>query len=78
MQTLDRVVRVLDAVARGDGGCSLADLVRDTCLVGTAEELIERIKELERGGLRELMWATGTDDKWRFSRELADRVMARV
>ena len=47
-----------------------ADLVRDTCLVGSAEELIERIQELERGGLRELMWATGTDDKWRFSRDL--------
>ena len=55
-----------------------ADLVRDTCLVGTAEELIERIQELERGGLRELMWATGTDDKWRFSRDFADRVMARL
>jgi 5,10-methylenetetrahydromethanopterin reductase len=55
-----------------------AELVRDTCLVGSAEELIERIQELERGGLRELMWATGTEDKWRFSRELADRVMARV
>ena len=55
-----------------------ADLVRDTCLVGTADELIERIQELERGGLRELMWATGTDDKWRFSRDLADRVMARL
>jgi 5,10-methylenetetrahydromethanopterin reductase len=55
-----------------------ADLVRDTCLVGEAEELIERIQELERGGLRELMWATGTDEKWRFSQQLADRVMARL
>jgi alkanesulfonate monooxygenase SsuD/methylene tetrahydromethanopterin reductase-like flavin-dependent oxidoreductase (luciferase family) len=55
-----------------------ADLVRDTCLVGTPEELVERIQELERGGLRELMWATGTDEKWRFSREFADRVMARL
>jgi alkanesulfonate monooxygenase SsuD/methylene tetrahydromethanopterin reductase-like flavin-dependent oxidoreductase (luciferase family) len=55
-----------------------ADLVRDTCLVGTAEELIERIQELERGGLRELMWATGTDEKWRFSQQLADRVLARL
>ncbi len=55
-----------------------ADLVRDTCLVGTAEELIERIQELERGGLRELMLATGTDEKWRFSQQLADRVMARL
>jgi 5,10-methylenetetrahydromethanopterin reductase len=55
-----------------------AELVRDTGLVGSPEEVIERIQELERGGLRELMWATGTDDKWRFSRDLADRVMARV
>lgn len=55
-----------------------AELVRDTCLVGTTEELIERIRELERGGLRELMWATGTDEKWRFSREFAQRVMARL
>ena len=55
-----------------------ADLVRDTCLVGEAEELIERIQELERGGLRELMWASGTDEKWRFSQQLADRVMARL
>jgi alkanesulfonate monooxygenase SsuD/methylene tetrahydromethanopterin reductase-like flavin-dependent oxidoreductase (luciferase family) len=54
-----------------------AELVRATCLVGTAEELIERIHELERGGLRELMWATGTDEKWRFSQEFARRVMAR-
>jgi alkanesulfonate monooxygenase SsuD/methylene tetrahydromethanopterin reductase-like flavin-dependent oxidoreductase (luciferase family) len=45
--------------------------------VGSPEEVIERIRELERGGLREIMWATGTDEKWRFSRDFADRVMAR-
>ncbi|HSE06991.1 MAG TPA: LLM class flavin-dependent oxidoreductase [Methylomirabilota bacterium] len=55
-----------------------ADLVRDTCLVGEAAELIERIQELERGGLRELMWATGTDEKWRFSRQFADQVLAHL
>jgi len=54
-----------------------ADLVRDTCLVGSPDEVIERIKELERGGLREIMWATGTEEKWPFSRAFADRVMAR-
>ena len=37
----------------------------------------EQIRELERGGLRELMFATGVDDKWRFSEEFARRVMAR-
>jgi alkanesulfonate monooxygenase SsuD/methylene tetrahydromethanopterin reductase-like flavin-dependent oxidoreductase (luciferase family) len=54
-----------------------ADLVRATCLVGTAEELIERIRELERGGLRELMFATGVDEKWRMSEDFARRVIAR-
>jgi alkanesulfonate monooxygenase SsuD/methylene tetrahydromethanopterin reductase-like flavin-dependent oxidoreductase (luciferase family) len=54
-----------------------AELVRATCLVGEADELIEQIRELERGGLRELMFATGVDDKWRFSEEFARRVMAR-
>ena len=55
-----------------------ADLVRATCLVGTADELIERIQELERQGLQELMFATGVDGKWRFAEEFSRRVMARV
>jgi 5,10-methylenetetrahydromethanopterin reductase len=55
-----------------------ADLIRATCLVGTAEELIERIRNLERQGLQELMFATGVDEKWRFSEEFARRVMARL
>ena len=54
-----------------------AELIRATCLVGQADELIERIRELERGGLRELMFATGVDEKWRFSQEFARRVMER-
>jgi len=55
-----------------------AELIRATCLVGTAEELIEQIRELERQGLQELMFATGVDEKWRFAEEFARRVMARV
>src|SRR5215468_3420872 len=54
-----------------------AELIRATCLVGEADELIERIRELERGGLRELMFATGVDEKWRFSQDFARQVMAR-
>jgi alkanesulfonate monooxygenase SsuD/methylene tetrahydromethanopterin reductase-like flavin-dependent oxidoreductase (luciferase family) len=54
-----------------------AELVRATCLVGEADELIERIRDLERDGLQELMFATGVDEKWRFSQEFARRVMAR-
>ena len=55
-----------------------ADLVRATCLVGTADELIERIQELER------QRAAGADVRHRRRREVAlrrgvsRRVMARV
>ena len=55
-----------------------ADLARDTCLVGGADELVERHPGARAGGLRELMWATGTDEKWRFSQQLADQVLARL
>jgi 5,10-methylenetetrahydromethanopterin reductase len=55
-----------------------ADLIRATCLVGPAEALVEQIRELERQGLQELMFATGVDDKWRFAEEFARQVMARV
>jgi 5,10-methylenetetrahydromethanopterin reductase len=55
-----------------------ADLIRGTCLVGSAEELVEQIRELERQGLQELMFATGTGEKWGFAEAFARRVMARI
>ena len=55
-----------------------AQLIRDTCLVGTPDELIERIRELERDGLQELTFATGNDAKWRLAEDFARQVMARL
>lgn len=55
-----------------------AQLIRDTCLVGTADELIERIRELERDGLRELIFATGTSAKWHLAEDFARQVMAHL
>jgi alkanesulfonate monooxygenase SsuD/methylene tetrahydromethanopterin reductase-like flavin-dependent oxidoreductase (luciferase family) len=55
-----------------------ADLIRATCLVGTADELVDHVRELERQGLQELMFATGVDDKWRFAEAFARHVMTRV
>ncbi len=55
-----------------------AQLIRDTCLVGTPDELIERIRELERDGLRELTFATGNAAKWRLAEDFARLVMARL
>ena len=55
-----------------------AQLIRDTCLVGAPDELIERIRELERDGLRELTFATGNPGKWRLAEDFARLVMARL
>ncbi len=55
-----------------------ADLMRATCLVGTADELVEQIRELERQGLQELMFATGVDEKWQVAESFARQVMARL
>ena len=63
-----------------DGEAELIDeqLIRDVCLVGTAEELIEQIRGLERDGLRELIFATGNDAKWRLAADFSREVMARL
>jgi alkanesulfonate monooxygenase SsuD/methylene tetrahydromethanopterin reductase-like flavin-dependent oxidoreductase (luciferase family) len=55
-----------------------ADLIRATCLVGTADELVEQIRELERQGLQELMFATGNDEKWSVAEAFARQVMAKL
>ena len=55
-----------------------AQLIRDTCLVGTPDELMERVRELERDGLRELTFATGNSAKWRLADDFARLVMARL
>ena len=55
-----------------------ADLIRATCLVGTADELIAQIRELESQGLQELMFATGVDEKWAFAEAFARQVMDRL
>lgn len=53
-------------------------LIRDTCLVGTAPELIERIRALQADGLQELIFATGNAAKWRLAEDFAREVMARL
>jgi 5,10-methylenetetrahydromethanopterin reductase len=53
-------------------------LIRDVCLVGTADELIERIQGLERDGLQEMVFAVGNTAKWRLAEEFSRTVMARL
>ena len=60
---------------RGEAELIDEQLIRDTCLIGTADELAERIRELERDGLQELVFAIGTDAKWRLAEDFAREVM---
>lgn len=53
-------------------------LIRDTCLVGTADELVERIRGLERDGLEEVVIAVGNETKWRLAEEFSRTVLARL
>jgi hypothetical protein len=46
--------------------------------VGTADELIERIRDLERQELQELMFATGIAEKWAVAESFAHDVIARM
>jgi hypothetical protein len=39
---------------------------------------MEQMRELERQGLQELMFATGNDEKWRFAEAFSRQVMARL
>jgi 5,10-methylenetetrahydromethanopterin reductase len=55
-----------------------AQLIRDTCLVDTADELVERLRALEAEGLEELMFASGNSAKWRLAEDFARQVMARL
>ncbi len=66
------------ALHPGEAALIDAELIRATCMVGTAEELIEQIRELERQGLQELMFATGNDEKWRFAEAFSRQVMAKL
>ena len=54
------------------------DLIRATCLVGTGDELVEQIRQLEAEGLQELMFATGVDEKWAFAQEFSEKILSKL
>ncbi|HUB13467.1 MAG TPA: LLM class flavin-dependent oxidoreductase [Acetobacteraceae bacterium] len=62
----------------GEAALIDAQLIRDTCLVGTAEELTERIRDLAKEGLDELIFAVGNAAKWQLAEDFARQVMARL
>ena len=63
---------------RGEAEMIDEQLIRDTCLIGTADELVETIRGLARDGLQELIFATGNDAKWRLAEDFARQVIPRL
>jgi len=55
-----------------------AQLIRDTCLIGTGPELVERLRQLERDGLQEAVFAIGTPGRYRLAEDFARQVMEKM
>ena len=55
-----------------------ADLIRGSTLSGTPEELVERVGELERQGLRQIMLYPPLNRQYRVIEDFAERVMSRL
>ena len=54
------------------------DLIAATCLNGTPPELVERIKTLEREGLRQIMLYPPLNRQYRVIEDFADKVIAQL
>jgi 5,10-methylenetetrahydromethanopterin reductase len=48
-------------------------LIRDTRLLGKADELIERIRALVRDGLQKMIFAVSNETNWRLADEFSGR-----
>jgi 5,10-methylenetetrahydromethanopterin reductase len=55
-----------------------AALIRGSTLAGTPEELVERVRELERQGLRQIMLYPPLNRQYRVIEDFAERVMGRL
>jgi alkanesulfonate monooxygenase SsuD/methylene tetrahydromethanopterin reductase-like flavin-dependent oxidoreductase (luciferase family) len=55
-----------------------ADLIRGSTLSGTPEELVERVRELEKAGLRQIMLYPPLNRQYRVIEDFAGTVMSRL
>jgi alkanesulfonate monooxygenase SsuD/methylene tetrahydromethanopterin reductase-like flavin-dependent oxidoreductase (luciferase family) len=53
-------------------------LIEATCLTGPSERVVERVKELDRQGLSQIMLYPPLNRQYRVIEDFADRVMARL
>jgi len=54
------------------------ELVKAVCIAGRAEEVIERIRDLERQGLRHLMFLPPVEHQYRMIEDFSNKVMRKL
>ena len=54
------------------------ELIKATCLAGTAEEIIEQVRQFERAGLHQLMLLPSVATQYQVIEDFARLVMARL
>lgn len=55
-----------------------ADMVKAVCIVGQAEEIVERLRDLERQGLNQIMFLPPVEHQYRMIEDFARKVMRRM
>lgn len=54
------------------------DLIRTTCLAGTADEVLEQVRGLAEAGLHQLMFLPSLESRYRSIQDFSTKVMARL
>jgi alkanesulfonate monooxygenase SsuD/methylene tetrahydromethanopterin reductase-like flavin-dependent oxidoreductase (luciferase family) len=54
------------------------ELIRSSCIIGTPEELVEQLGEMERDGLNQAMLYPPLNRNYRVIEDFAEKVMARM
>lgn len=54
------------------------ELIRTTCLAGTAEEIIAQVRQLERAGLKQLMLLPSFETQYQVIEDFARQIMAKL
>ena len=54
------------------------ELIRTTCLAGTADEVVEQVRDLAEAGLHQIMLLPSLESRHRSFEDFSSKVMARV
>jgi len=70
--------RTLQALGIGSIAAHTPGLVEAVCLAGTPEEIVERVRTLEKEGLRQIMLYPPLNRQYRVIEDFASMVMSRL